>query len=565
MSYLKKNLHWISFFFLLLTGALFILYLNNNFNKKEEQERNLRLQHEHSRTVDRFTTSVDKFAGLVAGMRSFMNLSTEMPTAEEFQEFVRNQYADIKSEDSIVVSFIDTNHVFRQSFKRDKMNPAGLVGTSVSSLRSDRKIKMLDALMAQDSLRVFPPLNLIEGWVGVPIDFRVKRNGRVLGYVAAIVDFKSIIQDIYDDADEQEFVFHFSTQEGYDFDREQTYNNTKVYNTDIDTEYYKNYMADTSSFIYSDVTAYGFGFKIGTAYKPGGATAGFSSWLLLWYCTFLALAFAITLQVRSYKKLSSRLEKANELLVINEEEIQRKNDELSKMNQTQKRFFSIIGHDMKQPLNSIEGMLHLLRNEEINNPGLTQIIDGLTDATSNTVDLLNNLLRWALSQTGDIRFQETSFHMNHCLVHVGSSMQQHARAKGIRLTYQLEEEVLFRGDSDMMQTVFRNLISNAIKFTEYGGEINLGTQLKNGVLRVWISDNGTGMHQEQVDGLFRLDARTSSSGTHGEEGTGLGLILCHNFVERHGGHIVVESKLKEGTRFTIVLPNRSVAKEVQIY
>ncbi len=556
MRLLKLKSHWLIFVFFLLAAGLFIFFLNESFQEKEREASRLKLEYIHKDAVNQFSSSLDKFAGMVSGMRSYVNMSKDLPTATDFQQFVRNQFDDIKSQDSVVVSFIDTAHVFKQSFTRTSMNSANLVGKSVSSIRSKEKIEMLDQLMNMDSLRMFPPLNLLEGWVGLPINFRVHREGETLGYVAPILDFKSVIQSIYDNYDvRDDFVFHFKTKDGHDFDRYRVYNRTKVYSTKADPEYYMNYNTDLSTYIYSDIEYYGYEITLGTAYKiPYTDKGNFSLILLFWYLTFALLALVVTLQVGKSKKLNSELTQSNLLLEKRREEVRSQNKELRSLTATQNKFFSIIGHDMKQPLSAIEGLLYLLKEEKIDNPDLNLIINSLSESTGNTVNLLNNLLRWALSQTGEIDFILSNIEMNELILEVGGVLKHQALEKDIKLKYDLAENRVYRGDVQMLSTIIRNLISNAIKYSHPGSEVLIRSHVNEQFLVIKVKDSGVGMSEELIDSLFKLTDLVSEKGTKEETGTGLGLILCADFAKRHSGHIEVESKLNEGSEFSVFLP-----------
>ena len=555
MKFILKYIHWILFTLLIVLGAFFFLYLLQNSEEKDIEARALKLEYQHNRSIDRFTSSVDKFAGLVSGMRSYMNMSPELPNANNFQQFVRNQYSDLNLQDSIVVSLIDTSHVFMQSFTRYTMDPIQLVGRSVYDLRSDEKIKRLDKLMTYDSIQMFPPLNLAEGWVGLPINFRVHRNGTTIGYVAPVVSFKSFIDDIYTDDVNQEFVYHFKTQEGFNFDRERTYNNTQVFNEKLDANYYQNFDLDSSQFIYTTKKYYGFGITIGTAYKtPYNGNERYRTLLFSWFLTISILALIATWQIDRSRKLNDKLLNSNQLLRGNRKEINEKNHQLQKLNDTQTKFFSIIGHDLKQPLSAIEGLISLLQYEEINDPDLEAIIKSLKKTTKNTTNLLNNLLRWARSQTGDIAFAPVELQLDALLQEVVDTVYLHAKEKNIKVHFQPQKGIKYFGDKDMLSTIFRNLISNAIKFTNLGGSIFIETEQKENAIEISVLDSGIGMKREVVASLFELDTQISSVGTSGEMGTGLGLILCQLFTEEHGGKLIVESELEQGTRFTVILP-----------
>ena len=544
----------------LVIGSILLSYLYQDNKQKEISAREVQLMYQHDQTIAQFKGSIDKFAGLVSGMKSYVNMSPEIPNAEALQKFVNNQFSDLGIQVSYVISYIDSSHIFRQSFTRFDLDPVNLVGTSVRSIRSEKQLKRLDNLMTQDSLIVFPPLNLVEGWVGLPINFRVHRNDVTYGYIAPILRLKTILNDIYTKDLNNEFIYHFSTEEDFDFDREQTYNNTEVYSINSDPEYYKNYTHKDKKFIYTTKSYYGFKIKIGTAYREPLITQGnFFNLLLFWFATFAIMATLVAWQVNRLKMLSVRILKKNDILLNQRKEISTKNNQLQKLNETQTKFFSIIGHDIKQPLSAIEGLLGLLEYEEIRDPELAEIIKNLQKSTKNTTNLLNNLLRCALSQTGDLKFSPTQLNLNAVLEDVVGTLFFQAKEKSVRLLFQPKFEMHLTGDKDMLSTLFRNLISNAIKYTNPGGTVEINTRDRLNNIEITVIDNGIGMTSDKIANLFTLDNQPSRIGTTGEMGTGLGLILCNIFVDNHGGEIIVDSEPDIGTTFTVILPKVKTA------
>ncbi|MBW2938687.1 HAMP domain-containing histidine kinase [Aureisphaera sp. CAU 1614] len=551
----KNRSHWVKFGVIILGVLFFIFFLDTKFKENEKIARAERLESVHNHMLNQFSFSIDNFAGLVSGMNSFVNLSKELPSAEEFQEFVRIQFRDINRQDSIVVSFIDTAHVFKFSFTPNQMDPANLIGKKVASIRDDKEIKNLNRLLTKDGLHLFPAINLVEGWPGLPLNFRVYRDGKVLGYVAPIIDFKSIIQPIYDDIEYDEFVFLFKNEDGQDFDRQQVYDGTKVYNTSKDTEYYKNFHINSNNFLISKKTYFGYSLTLGTAYKDDFKPDN-KFYIILWtsYFAFVILGLVITLQVDRYKRLNDKLAFTNNLLEERQIKINQQNKELIQLNKTKDKFFSIIGHDIKQPLNAIEGLLHLLEDSEIQDPDLKEILVNLNQATGNTVDLLNNLLRWALSQTGEINFNPTNLNLTQLINESLRILKFQADLKQIIIKDSLVENIIFYCDGDMIQTVVRNLVSNAIKYSNEGGIVEVILLKEKTELVLKIKDYGVGMSQKQVDSLFKLDNLTSTLGTKGEMGTGLGLQLAKDFVKKHQGIIIVESSIGNGTTFIVKFP-----------
>jgi len=553
---MKSYINWSISIVIIILGSITVFLIQENYKINKYEKRQLRLESAHERAINQFSNSIDKFAGIVSGMRSYINLSKELPNAEEFQLFMRNQLSAIDYKDSIVVSFIDTTHTFVYSFTRNSLNPANLVDKSVTSIRSDLEIARLNNLMQHDSMRLFYPINLIEGWVGIPLNFRVHRNSKTYGYVAPIISIKTIIQSLYDGSSNEEFLYHFSTNSGVDFDREAVYDGSVIYNTLKDPEYYKDFQPNTSQFLYSTISYYGLNIRIGTGYKSSTKLDDqFTIVLYIFYLSFILFVLLITFQTTRLQKLNFWINNANDLLELKRGELATKNEELTKVNEGKDKFFSIIGHDLKGPLNSIRGLLQILEFEKISDPSLRDVIQKLGDSTKNTSNLLDNLLRWARSQTGDIEFNPKQLSIHKLVEDVINELSQMASEKGIKISETIDQNISHVIDDDMIQTVFRNLISNAIKFTNKGGEIKLTSELTKNALLLKVIDNGRGMQQEHIDQLFKVNQHLTTEGTSGELGTGLGLLICSEFITKHGGRIDVESVLGEGTSFKLTLPH----------
>jgi signal transduction histidine kinase len=551
----KSYINWSISIVIIILGSITVYLIQENYKTNKHEKRQLLLKSTHDRAINQFSNSIDKFAGILSGMRSYINLSEEIPNAEEFQLFVQAQLSAIDYKDSIVVSFIDTAHTFVYSFTRNSLNPANLVNKSVSSIRSDVEIARLNKLMQHDRIRLFYPINLIEGWLGIPLNFRVHRNNKTYGYVAPIISIKTIIQGLYDGNFNDEFQHHFSTESGEDFDREAVYDGSVIYNTLKDPEYYKNFEPDTSEFLYSTISYFGLNIRIGTGYKSSTTFDDqFTRVLYIFFLSFILFVLLITYQTTRLQKLNLRINNTNDLLELKREELATKNEELTTANQGKDKLFSIIGHDLKGPLNSIRGLLQILEFEKISDPSLRDVIQRLGYSTKNTSNLLDNLLRWARSQTGDLEFNPKQLSIHKLAEGVINELSQMASEKDIKIYETIDKDILHLIDADMIQTVFRNLISNAIKFTNKGGEIKLTSELTNNSLLLKVIDNGKGMESEHIDQLFKVNQHLTTEGTSGELGTGLGLLICSEFIKKHRGRIDVESVLGKGTSFIITLP-----------
>lgn len=258
----------------------------------------------------------------------------------------------------------------------------------------------------------------------------------------------------------------------------------------------------------------------------------------------LILAFLFN-QKRNNKKLAT----ANA-------QVASQNRELQEANATKDKFFSIIGHDLKGPLNSLTSFSSLLMHhtESLSKEEIQMLATDLDKSLKNLFALLENLLEWSRSQTGNIEFKAELFDLAEIIEKNVGLLGQQAENKKISIQVTCQEPVPVKAHENSVNTVIRNLLSNAIKFTPEGGKIKLGISEKEGFWIVNIADSGVGMPDSVVDKIFRIDTKHSTQGTAKEKGTGLGLILCKEFVEKNGGEISVKSKEGKGSLFSFTLP-----------
>lgn len=239
------------------------------------------------------------------------------------------------------------------------------------------------------------------------------------------------------------------------------------------------------------------------------------------------------------------------------EQILKENESrLSELNQTKDKFFSIIAHDLRSPFTSIMGFSELL-SEKINNKDYTDIDEYakmIHRSSRSAMELLSNLFEWSKVQTGSIEFNPKEIDIVSVIHDVLELLSYAAWHKSIKITTNLPETLKIRADKHMISSVLRNLISNAIKFTFPQGGIVISAIPAIDELGISISDNGVGISKADIDKLFRLDAAYSYQGTNGEKGSGLGLILCKEFISKHGGRIWVDSELKSGSTFHFKIP-----------
>jgi len=244
---------------------------------------------------------------------------------------------------------------------------------------------------------------------------------------------------------------------------------------------------------------------------------------------------------------------------IAEKELEESRVRLSEANVTKDRFFSIIGHDLRSPCSSIIGISELLV-EQINEKdydGIENYAKIIHDSSKRAMNLLTNLLDWSRAQTGKIEFNPEHFELVTTINEVVALYIDSAQQKSINISKKLSYNIPVVADEAMIKTILRNLISNAVKFTNPGGEIKIGAEQNEKELIVSVTDNGVGINKENIDKLFRIDYTYSTLGTNKEKGTGLGLLLCKEFIEMHGGKIWAESNEGKGCSFNFSLPFRS--------
>jgi ligand-binding sensor domain-containing protein/CheY-like chemotaxis protein/AraC-like DNA-binding protein len=238
-------------------------------------------------------------------------------------------------------------------------------------------------------------------------------------------------------------------------------------------------------------------------------------------------------------------------------------DELQKLNNTKDHFFSILAHDLKNPISALTGISEFMKTNfmKLDKKEAVQYLNSIHKSSNAIYDLLLNLLNWSRTQSKNIEYTPTDFNVDELLQKTLVLLESQMTNKHIALVTDIDKDVTAYADYNMIDTALRNLISNAIKFTEYNGRISIQVRLVGESVRVSIADNGVGMDKNQMAHLFQLDKNKISVGTAGEKGTGLGLIITRDFIAANHGDIAIESAPGMGTTFTVTLPkSKSVVK-----
>jgi PAS domain S-box-containing protein len=249
--------------------------------------------------------------------------------------------------------------------------------------------------------------------------------------------------------------------------------------------------------------------------------------------------------------------------ITNLREVERK---LEESNATKDKFYSIIAHDLKNPFHGIIGFSNLIINnydknkydedkyDEDKYEKIYNYVRLINETAHQAYVLLENLLNWSRSQTNIIEFKPTKINLEYLIVDILDIISGNSQAKNIKVSYEISENLNILADRNMLSTILQNIVTNAIKFTRESGFIRIvATRIPNNVL-ISVIDNGVGIEPEKIDKLFKIHERMSTQGTNNEKGTGLGLMLCKEFIEKHGGKIWVESEAGRGSTFKFTIP-----------
>ncbi len=281
-------------------------------------------------------------------------------------------------------------------------------------------------------------------------------------------------------------------------------------------------------------------------------------WKTIWFIS-LEIIFLIVIIVSYYlyriallKKYSKALEKE---VSDRTQELQAQKEALIEVNLMKDKLFSIIAHDLKSPFQGLLGFTDILESEFYKTDDIKKFsyVKYISQSANNIFNLLTNLLTWSRAQTSKVSFIQNKLDLHKIIAQNIMLLHNNYEKKSINLNNRVKNNVIVWADKDMLETILRNILSNAIKFTPINGEIFIDSIDIGSMIQVSIKDTGIGIPKEDINNLFALDKSVSRSGTIGESGTGLGLLICKDFVEKNGGKIWVKSESKKGSTFYFTL------------
>ena len=280
--------------------------------------------------------------------------------------------------------------------------------------------------------------------------------------------------------------------------------------------------------------------------------------------TIIGVAFTVVfvlviiISIMLFKSNKNKI-KTNRLLLAQNERLEAQRDELDQLNNTKDRFFSIISHDLRGPVGGIKGLIDLMKMymEDKSYGELDELVMHIDKSAKKLSFLLDNLLSWAVNQQGQFPHHPENLELKPLVDEIVDIFHDLFRAKDLKVKVDIPNSVKVLADKNSVQTVIRNLISNAIKFTAKGGLITIKGEGSGKDVKLKVIDTGVGIPAEKIANLFKLKEKKSTGGTNGEKGMGLGLRLAFEFAEMNNGNIKVNSIENEGTTFTVSLPKHT--------
>jgi signal transduction histidine kinase len=269
-----------------------------------------------------------------------------------------------------------------------------------------------------------------------------------------------------------------------------------------------------------------------------------------------AVLKALIQRLRDNNILEEKLTQNSLKIERQRDELNRQKKELEDLNATKDKFFTIIAHDLKNPFNTVIGLSELLieKYETYDLNKIKEFIIEINKFSNNIYDLLEKLLQWAKSQRGKLEVNFEKVNLSDLANENVNVFKLVAEKKGVKLESKINSKLYAFIDRNMISTVIRNLLSNSIKFTNVDDSVFLEAKVNNDFIEISVTDTGIGIPESNIDKIFSIDSNISTKGTAKESGTGLGLIISHEFVKRNGGTLIVKSEEGKGTEFMFTVP-----------
>jgi len=533
-----KNRNLLSLF--IICFALFVIALLLNFHQdftlEEKRNKEVHLIQFLDQSVRILDRELDKISIFVSSFKSHVvQAETELNPEKAF-EFIKEQLAFLDYSENIIINFVDSDHNFVYSVGTQKKEVNNLAGTSVTKIRNQEVIDKLDAFLQSDDILAFSPINLYEGYAGLPINFRFKLNDEVKGYFAIIVDVKNLLIPIVESDINDEFTFKFlASDDSIEYDREKVYDGTKTYNMNSDSD---NLRRNREEYAYQNTLKIGMPFSIGVDYKDEEVLGNIANFIYSILGILLFLIFSTSLLFYLFYQ---NIQKSKQQEVIN--------TKLNKSNELLKKFIFASSHDLKQPIVNISNFRGLLVKNHENNfdESAKKYLDVIDDNVNHMSDVLDDLLIYSNLISEEKTKQKIE------ITEVIEFITEPYDKEKINVNF--DHLLPCYGVKSEITRLFQNLIDNAIKYNQSEvKEISISSRDIEGFIEYKIVDNGIGIKEEYRELVFSEFQRIDKKNF---KGTGLGLSICKEIVLNHGGKIEIDGVKKGGSLITF-----SIAKNV---
>ncbi len=538
----RPKLYYIIFIVLAIVSAIVVFYWASRIIKEEIGARELKLERANRIAATELRESLQTYAILFSGVKTYIELTNEIPDKEKLSDYINNQLKDLEMDPPFSITLVDTNHIIVYDKIFGDVEEVFLTGSPMESIIGKKGIERMNSLMRKENFYASNPTNLLEGEVGLPLGFGIlDPDGNSRGYMTSVALFAPIVDRVYQIIDKDKYVLSFQSGNNNYFDRSRSYNNQKVYSTNQDPEYFKNFNVSSDQYVYSEIPFYNNRFTVGTAFKePYNYSLGVYITSFLCYLGLLGFMLFLLTRFYIYKRKNATIAEQKE--------------QLSELVSTKNKFFNIVAQDLRGPLASVLNFLNILRSEGTDGATNKKILEALGDSSKNSLTLLDNLLKWSRVQTGKINYDPKEIDLIKIVTDQIKIQKHTADSKNIRVELECSFNGNVIGDKNLIANVIRNLVSNAIKFSYEGGVVEVEITEQNQFVSVSVEDTGVGMPETFLDKLFDITEVTTQLGTSNEKGSGLGLVLSKQFVEMHGGKLEIESQLSKGTLVSFTIP-----------
>ncbi|QCE42708.1 sensor histidine kinase [Psychroserpens sp. NJDZ02] len=454
---IKNIKYYVLFFMFLIVGLVLLQSLLNNNNALEQQKIAQKLKEEHTNALNSSKAGIQVYASLVSSIKSYTKNGAEFPNEYQLQKYLKDLLEEIDFNDSILVSYVGIDHVFKYVITPNQIDPKNLKGVSSKTFISKHKIEELDRLMQSSDIRLFTPINLREGWAGFPFDFSARNNkNEILGYVAPVINVKYLLDYFYKKNDASTYVHKFIVNDSIDLTREVVYNDTEIFNEARDLEYYKNFDVKENDYIYSTIELFGLKLKIGSAYKVQPLVGKRNSNLAyFWYALISILVFITLYQFLKNRALNNSLHNANDLVVLKNKALE---DNLLKIQTLIKE----VHHRIKNNMQMVSGIL-LMQEDEYDDENIKK---ALRDSQNRIQSM--SLVHEKLYTNVTLKEVKTKEYVEQLLMYVEDTLKY--KSMQIDKEIVIDQDLYFDGDtSSDLGLIINELVTNSFKyaFKEY--------------------------------------------------------------------------------------------------